>query len=167
MLHFHWTRSHMTSHHMHLQSELPQSIPRIPWSQTTDVHRGSTLIMRVIMWRCRYITSCWRHNNHVNTITRVIAAKQTVLSEVYVFFNKISLKLWLCVTVQIQGGDMALHPDIINISFIKIHRRHKKEKVTTHPLSQTNKSIPIFPAKITKIVLKSHSYKTFEMLIFI
>ena len=30
------------------QSELPQPIRRKPWNQTTDVHRGSTLITRVM-----------------------------------------------------------------------------------------------------------------------
>ena len=49
----------------------------IPLNQTTDVHRGPTLIMRVIAWRWRYITWHWRHRNHVNTITSVITAKQT------------------------------------------------------------------------------------------
>ena len=49
----------------------------ITWNQTTVVHRGSTLIMRVIMWCWGYITWRWRHRNHVNTITSVIAAKQT------------------------------------------------------------------------------------------
>ena len=49
----------------------------IPWNQTTDVYRGSTLIMQDIMWRWNYITWCWRHRNHVNIITSVIAAKQT------------------------------------------------------------------------------------------
>ena len=45
-------------------SELPRPIP---WNQTPDVHRWSTLLR----WR-------WRHRNHANKITRVIAAKQTV-----------------------------------------------------------------------------------------
>ena len=49
----------------------------IPWNQSTDVHRGSTLITRVITWRWRNITWHWRHRNYVNTITSVIAAKQT------------------------------------------------------------------------------------------
>ena len=35
-----------------VQSELPRN----PWNQTSDVHRGSTLITRVITGRCRYIT---------------------------------------------------------------------------------------------------------------
>ena len=43
----------------------------IPWNQTTDVHRGSTLITRVITWRWRYITWRWRHRNHVDTITTI------------------------------------------------------------------------------------------------
>ena len=30
--------------------------------------------------------------NHASTITSVIAAKQTVINEIYVFFNKISVK---------------------------------------------------------------------------
>ena len=30
------------------QPELPLPIPRKPWNQTRDVHRGSTLITRVI-----------------------------------------------------------------------------------------------------------------------
>ena len=38
-----------------------------PWNQTTDVHRGSTLITRVITWRWRYITWRWRNENHVET----------------------------------------------------------------------------------------------------
>ena len=58
----------------------------IPWNQTTEIHRGSALITRVITWHWRYITWRWRHRNHVNTITSVIAAKQTVM-----FFNRISL----------------------------------------------------------------------------
>ena len=41
--------------------ELPRPIP---WNQTADVHRGSTLITRVITWRWRYITWRWRHRNH-------------------------------------------------------------------------------------------------------
>ena len=46
-------------------------------NQTTDVHGGSTLITRVKKWRWRDITCRWRHRNQVNTITSVIAAKQT------------------------------------------------------------------------------------------
>ena len=65
------------SHRCKYQSELPRPIP---WNQTSDVHRGSNLIT----WH-------WRHRNHANTITSVIAEKQTVINEVYVFFNKISL----------------------------------------------------------------------------
>ena len=49
----------------------------IPWNQTTDEYRGSTLITRVITWHWRHITWRWRHRNHVYTITSVIAAKQT------------------------------------------------------------------------------------------
>ena len=45
----------------------------IPWNQTTDVHRGTTLIT----WRLRHITWRWRHRNHVITITSVIATIQT------------------------------------------------------------------------------------------
>ena len=60
----------------------------IPWNQTTDVHRGSTLITRAITCRWRYKTWQWRHKNHVNTIKSVIAAKQTVINEVYVFSIK-------------------------------------------------------------------------------
>ena len=49
--------------------------PGIPWNQTSDVHRGSTLIP----WRRRYITWRWRHRNHDT-------------NEIYVVFvfNKIS-----------------------------------------------------------------------------
>ena len=47
----------------------------IPWNQTRDVHRGSTLITRVKTWHWRYITWCWRQRNHINTITSVLAAK--------------------------------------------------------------------------------------------
>ena len=50
-----------------------------PW-----IHRGSTLIT----WRWLYITWRWCHRNHANTITSVIAAKQTVINEVYVFSIK-------------------------------------------------------------------------------
>ena len=46
----------------------------LPWNQTSDVHRGSTLIM----WRWRHITWRWRHRNHAYTIPLSIAAKQTV-----------------------------------------------------------------------------------------
>ena len=53
-------------------------------NQTSDVHRGSTLIT----WNWRYITWRWRQRNHINTITSVAAAKQTVISEVYVFSIK-------------------------------------------------------------------------------
>ena len=62
-------------------SKLPRPVP---WNKISDVHRGSTLIT----WRWRYITWRWRHSNHANTITRVIAAKQTVINEVYVFSMK-------------------------------------------------------------------------------
>ena len=55
--------AHITKHH-NKQSELPQPIP---WNQTSDVHRGSTLIT----WR-------WRHRNHANTIASLIAEKQMV-----------------------------------------------------------------------------------------
>ena len=34
--------------HAHFQSELPRPIPRNFWNQTTDVHRGSILITRMI-----------------------------------------------------------------------------------------------------------------------
>ena len=54
-----------------------------PWIQTTDVHQESTLITRLITWRWRSITWHWRHRNHVNTITSVIAAKQTVIIKVF------------------------------------------------------------------------------------
>ena len=46
----------------------------IPWNQTSDVHRVSTLIT----WRWCYITWCWRHRNHAITIKSSIAATQTV-----------------------------------------------------------------------------------------
>ena len=58
----------------------------IPWNQTTDVHRGSTLISRVITWRWRYRTWRWRHRNHVNTIASVIAAKQTAWKKLMLLF---------------------------------------------------------------------------------
>ena len=40
------------------------------------------------MWRCRYIIRLLHHGSHVNTITSVIAAKETVKNEVYVFSMK-------------------------------------------------------------------------------
>ena len=52
----------------------------IPWYHTLDVHRGYSLIT----WLGRYITWRWRHINHGNTIRSVIAAKRTVITEVYV-----------------------------------------------------------------------------------
>ena len=67
-----------------VQSELPWPIPQ---SLTMDVHRGSTLITRVIAWCWRYITWRWGHRNHADTITSLIAAKQTVINEVYVFLK--------------------------------------------------------------------------------
>ena len=57
-------------------------IREIPWNQTTDVHRGSTSITRVITWRWRYITWRWRHRNNVNTMT----TKQTA-SMKFMFFS--------------------------------------------------------------------------------
>ena len=60
----------------------------IPWNQTTDVHRGSTLITLVITWRWRYIMWRWRHRNHVNTITSLSAAKQRAKNEVCFFSMK-------------------------------------------------------------------------------
>ena len=62
------------------QSELSRTIP---WNQTSDVHRRSTLIT----WRWRYIT--WRlcHRNHANTIPSAIEAKLTVINEMkFMFF---------------------------------------------------------------------------------
>ena len=50
---------------------------QILWNQTTDVHRGSSLITWVITWRWCYITWRWPNINHVNTITSLNAAKQT------------------------------------------------------------------------------------------
>ena len=47
----------------------------ITWDQTSDVHRGSTLIT----WGMTLITWCWSNRNHVNTITHVITAEQTVI----------------------------------------------------------------------------------------
>ena len=56
----------------------------ILWNQITDVHQGTIPITRVITWLWRYITWGWRYRNHANTITSVIAAKQTVINEIYV-----------------------------------------------------------------------------------
>ena len=67
--------------HHYFQSELSRPIP---WNQTADVHRRSTFIM----WHLGYITWCWHHRNHANTITSVIAAKQTVINKVNVFSIK-------------------------------------------------------------------------------
>ena len=50
--------------HQPAQLELTQLIP---WNPTSDVHRWSTLIT----WR-------WSHRNNANTITNVIAVKQTL-----------------------------------------------------------------------------------------
>ena len=61
---------------------------KIPWNQTTYVHRGSTLITLVITWRWHNITWRWRHRNHVNTITSVIETKQAAKNEVYAFSIK-------------------------------------------------------------------------------
>ena len=63
---------------------------KIPWNQTTNVHRGSSLITLVISWRWHNITWRWRHRNHANTITRlsVIQAKQAAKNEVYAFSIK-------------------------------------------------------------------------------
>ena len=38
-------------------------------------------------WRWRYMALRWRHSNLANSISSVIAAKQTVINEVYVFFQ--------------------------------------------------------------------------------
>ena len=48
----------------------------ISWMQTSDVHRGSTLIT----WRWRYITWRCRHRNHANTITSAIVKCMCFLS---------------------------------------------------------------------------------------
>ena len=56
------------------QSELLGQYRGILWNQTSDVP-GSTLIT-------------WRHRNHTHTITSVIAAKQTVINEMYAFSIK-------------------------------------------------------------------------------
>ena len=71
----------------HRQSELP--LP-IPWNRTSDVHRGSTLIM----WRWRYITWRWHHRNHANTIISIIEAKQTVINEFYIFHLNIAIVMF-------------------------------------------------------------------------
>ena len=62
---------------------------------------GCTSRLSLIMWRWCYIM--WRccHRNHDNTITSVIAEKQTVINEVYVLvifywkIHKLHLFCWL------------------------------------------------------------------------
>ena len=59
----------------------------IPWNQTTDVYRGSTLIPRAITWNWRYISWRWRHGHHANIITIVIAANKRLKWRLC-FFNE-------------------------------------------------------------------------------
>ena len=62
-------------------SELPLAIP---WNQTSDVHRGSTLIT----WRRR-------HRNRANTITSVIAAKKRLQNSTKnIGINEDRIMLW-------------------------------------------------------------------------
>ena len=68
------------------QSELPRPIPR----NSVESDHGYTSKIYFDTRRWRYITWRWRHINHVNTITSVIAAKQTVINEVYVCFFPIN-----------------------------------------------------------------------------
>ena len=63
-----------------MQSELPQPILWNFVESDIDIHQGSTLMT----WRWRFITLRWCHGNHANTITDVIAAKQTDINEGYV-----------------------------------------------------------------------------------
>ena len=81
------------------QSKLPRPIP---WNQTSDVHRGFTLIT----WCWRYITWHWRQRSHTNTITSVIAAKQTAINEVYVLMSlhELYLLCWFHVSGNQKNG---------------------------------------------------------------
>ena len=63
------------------------------WNQTPDVHRGCTFIT----WCWRYITWRWRHRNHADTIASEIAAKQTVINQVYDVF------LFVCFLINMQS----------------------------------------------------------------
>ena len=76
-----------------LNTEDPQSeLPRwIPWNQTSDVHRWSSLIT----WRWRYITWRWHHRNHTNTKISVIVANK---------IHKLHLFCWLYFSGNQENG---------------------------------------------------------------
>ena len=76
--------------------------------QFRGIHRGSTLKTRVITCRWRYIMWRWRHRNHFNTITSVIAAKQTAEMK------------FMCVFFSIKYRYIA-----IAIFYLKIKQQHK------------------------------------------
>ena len=81
-----WLRQHIQiatcTYISYLNRNCLHQFGEIPWNQNTDVHRGSGENV------------CWRHRNHVNAITSVIAAKQTVINEVYDFSMKLAIFNW-------------------------------------------------------------------------
>ena len=83
-------------------SELPWSIPR----NSVESGLGCTSRIYFDNVTLTFLTWRWRHRNHANTITSVIAAKQTVINEVYVvvfFFNKISLQTSFILLIKLFG----------------------------------------------------------------
>ena len=75
------------------QSNCLGQFREIPWNQTTDVHRGSTLITRSDNVKLMLYNMTLTSQNHVKTITSVIAAKKTGLNKEYVFSINIAIAI--------------------------------------------------------------------------